>query len=302
MVEQTVTESPKPIYEKITPWKDSIETATKAFVVVVGLAYVVGLFVLNMHIKNYGLHYLGFLQIEYVMAGALWLFLTAVMYFWFLVIKTGIVSSLNVLKPAQFVGHGWWRKIVGGVVFILFLVTWIPIISVFPLLIIMIISDGMVDAKSREMVQVFTSLVSGLIGIFNLYYLQFAIFKIPVYAHPILESKYYYLLQAFLFTVLLLSGISGYSTKVYPKLSPVFGGGRAQKANFVIKKDSVDTINVIGLSTDTGIRLIGPFEVIFESSDSYLLAPPENFGKDKNIKAIRLDKNLIEAVFYLKEK
>jgi hypothetical protein len=60
--------------------KDNIETISKSFVLLLGIAYVIGLLILNFQLRNSGIHYLNFLQLEYVLVGTLWLFLTFTTY------------------------------------------------------------------------------------------------------------------------------------------------------------------------------------------------------------------------------
>jgi len=64
----------------IVTWKEPIEVASKTLLVMAGVSYVVGLFILNFHLREYGIFYLNFLQIEYVMTGALWAFLCGTAY------------------------------------------------------------------------------------------------------------------------------------------------------------------------------------------------------------------------------
>jgi hypothetical protein len=71
----------------LSSWRDTVEVISKAGVAVIGIAYIVGLLILNLHIRKYGVYYLSFLQIEYVMVGLLWAFLVGLIYcFLFLVL------------------------------------------------------------------------------------------------------------------------------------------------------------------------------------------------------------------------
>src|ERR1044072_6874484 len=74
---------------KVISWKDSIEIASKLILSIVGICYVAGLLILNIHLRKYGVFHLNFLQIQYVMVGALWIFLCGSMYcFYYQVIVT----------------------------------------------------------------------------------------------------------------------------------------------------------------------------------------------------------------------
>jgi hypothetical protein len=100
---------------------------------------------------------------------------------------------------------------------------------------------------------------------------------------------------------MLFLGLSSYAATAFPRISPVFGGGKPQKAEFLIKTDRVDTVKAVGLQLLPDSRKIGPLDVVFEASDFFLIIPPQGFGND-NVKAIRLNKELIDAAFYLGSK
>src|SRR6266516_2970508 len=55
--------------------RDVIEVLSKVVIVFVGGCYVIRLLIVNLHLKKYAFSNLGFLQVDYVMAGVVWLFL-----------------------------------------------------------------------------------------------------------------------------------------------------------------------------------------------------------------------------------
>lgn len=300
MTEPAVCEAAKPIYENLTSWRDAIETTTKGLVVFVGLAYVIGLFVLNMHVRRYGMHYLGFLQIEYVMAGILWLFLTAVMFSWVLLNKKLLKDAWSIVIDKAWKDKGWKARASGMLALTIYAPFQLAVSLSIPAWILFIVSGGTVDFYSWEMIKILLYLLSGCIGIFNIVSEARKIFKKDGSSTG--RSRADNFLFTFFYVALFFSGISRYSTNAFPKLASVFGGGSGQKLQFIIKKDNVDTISTLGWSVDQGSRLIGPFGVILESPDSFLLSMPETPDKDKKIKAVRLNKDIVEAVLYLTEK
>ncbi len=91
----------KPRVVNFTIWREAVETATKSGVAITGIAYIIGLLILNMHIRKYGVRYLSFLQIEYVMVGILLVFLVALVYFAALVIMSQIIAIYNIEVTAK---------------------------------------------------------------------------------------------------------------------------------------------------------------------------------------------------------
>jgi len=67
---------------------------------------------------------------------------------------------------------------------------------------------------------------------------------------------------------------------------------------FLIKKDRVDTVKAIGLQVSAEGSKVGPLDVVFEASDFFLIKAPEGFG-NADVKGIRLNKDLIDAAFYI---
>lgn len=65
----------------VSTWKDRLEVLSKIGLTLIGSSYAIGLLVLNMHIRQYGVAYLNFVQLQYVMVGALWLTLSGATYF-----------------------------------------------------------------------------------------------------------------------------------------------------------------------------------------------------------------------------
>lgn len=72
----------------ILRWRELIEIVSKTILTIISIAYIIGLLILNKYIMGYGVYYLNFLRIEYIMIGLVWGFLVAVIpSFAFYVIK-----------------------------------------------------------------------------------------------------------------------------------------------------------------------------------------------------------------------
>ena len=86
--------------------------------------------------------------------------------------------------------------------------------------------------------------------------------------------------------VLIIGCILTYALLVFPKFSSALGGGQQQKVEFVVNVDHIATVNSIGLQVSPELRRVGPLEVIFESSDFFVLAPPkERQSRRKGVKS-----------------
>jgi hypothetical protein len=88
---------------------------------------------------------------------------------------------------------------------------------------------------------------------------------------------------------------------VFPNVSSVYGGGKIQTADFIVKADQLETVKVLGLNVNENGRMMGPLAVILESPDYFLIKPPEGYA-DKQVKAIRLKKDAVDAALYLDER
>src|SRR5215470_8843348 len=72
--------------------------------------------------------------------------------------------------------------------------------------------------------------------------------------------------EAFTGLVFVLMSLSGYTDRIYPKLSPVYGGGKQQRLILVVKSDQVAQLKSLGINVSPENRQIGPLEVIPSST------------------------------------
>lgn len=270
-------------------WSGKLEPISKAILGLVGLAYVIGLFILNFHVRRYGIYYLNFLQIEYVMVGALWIVLTG----WTYCLMAWVFFSIKKIfsDPAS--------KTRG--IFDLLFRCWVGYTSL--VLVLHILTEaGTLNYLKGHWRMIFV-LCLGAASIFNV-----GTKVKPLIVHirspqpkPLDRSLGFgQAFDAAFFAILLISGLSSYAAIAFPRISPIYGGGKPQKAEFLIKPDRLDTVKAIGLQLPDN-RKVGPLQVVFEASDFFLIIPPQGFSND-NVKAIRLNKELIDAAFYLGSK
>ena len=99
------------------------ETLPKVALAVVGLAYVIGVVIRSVHVMAYGLFYLDFLKVEYVLTGILWVVLTGATYIYLYYLIRGIKNHWATSKrsnPVRVLTYRVWTisslMILGGLV------------------------------------------------------------------------------------------------------------------------------------------------------------------------------------------
>jgi hypothetical protein len=223
-IASTKLESPAKL--DISKWREPVEIVARIAVAMVGVAYVVGLIIQNMHIRKYGISYLGFLQIEYVMAGTLWAFLVGFTYGLVVILGNYARLSYNELKGKHFRRRLWIVVRVGFVS----LSTYFLFVGV-----ISFLSDGGAIWKDWRVV---FALLFNVMAIWNLVTKLRAISSLST-----LRLRAFDILYAVAF---LLITVAFYSHLAFPKFSPTFGGGKKQTAEFIIKAEQLDTMKTIG--------------------------------------------------------
>lgn len=276
-------------------WKEPIELASKAIVGVLGVTYVAGLLILNFYTRQYGLTYLGFLQIEYVMVGLLWLFLTSLVYcgaaFWWSFVKRILRKS----DKQQNEGHGPAYRIY-GMILNLGLGLGAAIIS--PLFVLAALTDTQQFNMFKGHWRSLAILYSAVLGLFVV---VDAAQKAYRYRSTIVAEMKWYSVSHFIYYFILLIGpLGSYALYVFPKLSPAVGGGHPRRVALVIKGDQFEAAEASGLKLDHG-RTTQPVDVVFEAPDFFLITPPSGYP-DASVKAVRVSKDLIDGVAYFAEK
>lgn len=263
----------------LSPLRDSIESATKAGVLVIGTAYIFGLLIINMHLRRYGINYLGFLQIEYVMSGLLWGFLVAFTYSLWAFLKFVIRSRTKYVDRKKPI-HS-----VGGVLLVL-----VGVLGSYNLYAVTLnfLAEGQIGFGWRVPFWL----------MLNVMILFVAIDRAKGFRKDFRAEKAFDLLY---YVGSVVIALSMYTYGVFPKLSQAFGGGSPKAAIFIIKPDQTETISAIGIQSLLENRKVGPVEVIFEASDFFLVNPPRDFANSK-VRAIRVNKDLIQATLYINDK
>jgi hypothetical protein len=289
---QATTAVPPKTFNHAT-WRGPLEIGSKFIVGFVGVAYVVGLLILNLHVRKYGIYYLNFLQIEYVMVGILWICLQGWVYCLFLAIMEQCKLIFKVIKTKQaLLEMIFLLSVLGG-----------SYISLWVVLTVLTKVGEDVSLYSIDW-KILWALLAGSVGLFNLSR-KLKDLRIQLrLGQTLTKGKAYMLFKVFdtfFFVLLIIIGLAGYSYNAFPKISGTFGGGKPQKTEFLIKTNCVDTVSAIGFQVLPDSRKTAPMEVVFEASDFFLIKTPDGFA-DNEVKAIRVNKDLIDATFYLGSK
>ena len=282
----------------LTTWKDRVEVGSKIGILGVSIAYAVGLIVLNIHVRQYGLNYLNFLQLEYILVGFLWILLVGATYF----VSLFLVSTVRRVYNKEHKAYGRIPKRIIKIGAIVFAV--VSLYFAFTNLFFALLSDSTLIGITP------TGLIAvGVVALnaFASYAVVDSIrsitrLRLASHSDPeVGQEKRHDLGYGFFREIaLVLVVLSLYSIYVFPYLLPEYGGGKSQRAEFILKDDGRETARALGFVFLPESRNIGPQEVIFEATDFFLLAPPPGHGD--NVKAIRIRKDMVDAVFYVSGK
>lgn len=87
--------------KNLRSFRDVVEISSKIIFTSIGLVYLFGFIILNNYLREYGVHYLNFLQIEYIMVGILFFILSGSTYLFinyiYIKIKDVVVSDNKII-------------------------------------------------------------------------------------------------------------------------------------------------------------------------------------------------------------
>lgn len=273
--------------------RETLETLLRLGFALLGGCYVVGLLILNSYLAQFGISSLNILDVQYIMAGALWIFLIVFV----------CCQLLLIFEGPKYIKQAWKQGLR------LLPIMTAVILGLSPIMLIYVVqfASGFElrltnGSNPRPLFIVLGILILTALTVRYLWNDIRALLAaiVPEHATDKVEpvTKWINLFMALFRTVLVIGLIPAYSFSVFPKLSSALGGGRPQEVEFLGNVKHIDTLNSIGLSVSSEKRRFGPLEVIFEGSDFFLVAPPKDVKSEDNLKAIRINKDLIDAAFY----
>lgn len=99
--------------------------------------------------------------------------------------------------------------------------------------------------------------------------------------------------------ILCISALSTYGLYLFPRLNPAIGGGGRAEVEFVLRTDKIELLRRIPLNVSEDGRL-GPMPLLLQDSDGFVVLA--QFGKEDEAHAVRVSKDVFDAVIYHRAK
>ena len=238
--------------------RDLLESAGLVILTFVGAAYVAGVLIINLRLSSLGVPAPDLTEPRYVIVGMLWLFLVAIATEVSRLFIHGVEAGVSRYRKGQrFLGVA--HLLVGA--FYVFSLS----------IVIMVVSRSRLDFEYRETWWIVFILVITSVNLRPIGENATELWKslqgekrdrgsIPY------SSAYGVLWQ----TVILLLSVSSYALFAYPRLAPVFGGGRPTEIILLTAPATADTLRLSGLPVLRSGRT-GTLRLLFEDSTNYFV-------------------------------
>lgn len=270
--------------------RELAEIGSKLVIGLLGACYVAGLLIVNLNLRKYGIFHLGFAQIEYVMVGALWMIVTFFGYLAWGEIADAIANAYRSIKGGK---KKWWA--VGKALLTVVLV--IGAVRFF----LILFCNGFLSHPQHWWIVSGVMAASGSLHIaawpLSGFWTRFKqVAHIGEVRQILREAMSTNTMQQM---TVVLSGFAAYANWVYPHLLPQYGGGQKQRVAFIAKAEQTTVLNSLGFKLSPDDRKSTQMEMIFETSDYYVVVPPGGSNSMQEVKAIRIRKDLMDATYYL---
>jgi len=265
--------------------RDTLQLVSAAVVAVVGFCYAAGLFVVNLHLAMFGVFSFGFAQTEYVLAGALLVFLVVFIRVAYDYGSSGIAEGITQIKEGA---------ILFGLVEIVFFLT---ASTFFPVALVHFLSGhgGVLPLSWQPWA---TVAVLGVIAFLLNATQHQAIFAWRDFKRSDIGQLGPSARKALLFRVLqpvlpLLGALFVYALLCYPMMYPAFGGGHHDVIFVIPTAEGAKICRTAKLPSNAEGSVFGPLEVVVETSDETVVRAPKQLV---NIRAVRLKRDLFAVV------
>lgn len=266
-----------------------VQALTRLGVLLVGGLYTVGLLIVNLDLGLYGLMSMELARPEYVMAGALWIFLVVVTIGAFKVVIGELKQILSTRLSAWRVFQALTEILIfaGFFAFVLFTLSrgellynkppaWIVLgticLNAYSLNRLVESSRAVLRFEKLSLKSLFSARVGG---------------GTPIY-----------------YAVGLLSLIALYSGLAYPHFPRVFGGGKKPLIEFVLGEATKLAWKELGLPVSGDGKKIGPVILLLETDSMFIVATPGKPQLDvwsmfeRQLPAVGIDKKEVSAIVY----
>lgn len=250
--------------------------------------FILGLLIVNLRLAAYGVYSLEFVRTEYILVGAVFLFLVVTAY-------VSFAYSLQEFKSAKL---SWkerkYKRAIAGAFFGL-VVAIGPVFSAFS-----VVANNM-RLKFYEEIFALTLLI--LIGFMvHMAYVRLSMLIPLIGANT--SDKFPNLIESvrvvLVYVVMLLVFVGGYALIMYPQISPAFGGGNKSHVVLIPTQRGLEVSKLLTLPVSKEQTVVGPLEVLSESEHELIIvAPGEIYEKRR---AIRLNRELFDAIQAVTEK
>jgi hypothetical protein len=257
-----------------TALKEWIDIASRIGVAILVLTYVVGLFVVNFHLRTFGFTLFTLVHVEYVLAGWVWLFLVAVS-----------VSAIRYVPQATV---RIWKTNRGASRVFLVASELVLVLGAVGFLLEVLTNDSEVLMHKKSWLMVVVLWSSGLFFRGLVVTTTKRLLVLSNEANKPAESFFWTMLSP-IFAVTL---ISMYAELVFPNFSQTLGGGELRVVTLVVGADKMPVLKAAGIDFKDE-HVSQPVKLVVEFDDSILLQPANTTA------AIRVKRDLIEAILYL---
>jgi len=250
------------------------------------VCFSVGLLIVDLSLARYGIFSSELIRSEYVTAGALFIFLVALM-------QLSLSYGLKDIESAA----PRWRE--GGRIASVFIV----IFGLFeilcgPTLALNFMSDGKLDVGKSETWIVIGIMVNASILSSVLLERSIELWKgiqVPLTTESIETTSLFRLRRILGLVLFNYLAITMYAYYAYPYLSPAIGGGRREQVMLLATEQGIAVSKSLSLPVQIGTQLIGPLQLLTETDSEIIVAFEPN--ESMKFRALRLQRNMFEAMF-----
>ena len=252
-----------------------------------GLLYAVGMVIVNFHLRQYEVVSLELARPEYVMAGALWAFLTAISV-------GGVHWSVLAWKDRH--------KLPGWAQFLPWLITWVGWLSpAFIILLSLGYSPGPGAPWWAHFLGVTVTAVNGVLVYFVTRKLRARLGADPVGA---VRSGALTIDDVILPFPWIFVALGLYTSIVFPDLPREIGGGRRPSVEVLLSEVPPVDWTAAGLTFSAGRKAIGPAMLVLDTATAVVVHRPETWHERRffggpTTTTLALERKLVAAVVYL---
>jgi len=235
--------------------REIVTVGTSLVLSLAGLAYVLGILIITIRLGAVGVPAPDLAQPRYALVGGLFLFLVSLAA---AAIGAGILGFREAI--ARIKDH---HPVAGGIQMLASLVSCFA-----PMIAIQFLTRFRLDFSYREAWIILAIL---LLSAFNMVPLaqSLRLFWQSPHENQARPAHPISLTYAFLWELLVVvMSITGYSLSVYPRLSPVFGGGRPSQIVLVVAPDKISVIRMTGIAVASNGRSEA-VALLFEDGSNY---------------------------------